>query len=332
MKKKLATQVNAKFVLICSQYGIPDSIELYEQGFDFTLPKPVTCLALRNVFVSVNNNRGSLTQNISAKLKDAIRVLLVEDNLINQEVATLLLEDLGFRVDLASGGVQALDMLSSSTERVYDVVLMDCLMPDMDGYEATAKIRQGLAGENQKDIPIIALTANAMSGDKERCIAAGMNDFVTKPFSPRILKEQVLKTLGLKAQVILPQKKTDQQQVQIDLKYLKEFSGGDLYFIRDMLETYITEAPLTMQKIQMAVEKENWEEVYKGIHKMKPSFIMLGMQHQHDLAAEVERMVRLTEFDTALVCDKLNRISADTQLTLPLLREKLAQINKATEE
>ncbi|MEZ5041051.1 MAG: response regulator [Saprospiraceae bacterium] len=260
-------------------------------------------------------------------LKD-IKVLLVEDNMMNQKLASRILDKWECQFKIASDGEEA---VKASLAQQYDLILMDIHMPNMDGCEATVCIREDQNNPNQHT-PIIALTAAALLEEKTRALNAGMNDFVTKPFSPRILKEQVLKTLGLKAQVIPTQKKTDQQQVQIDLKYLKEFSGGDLYFIRDMLETYITEAPLTMQKIQVAVEKENWKEVYKGIHKMKPSFIMLGMQHQHDLAAEVERMVRLTEFDTALVGDNLNRISADTQRTLPLLQEKLAQINKATEE
>ena len=293
LKKKLATQVNAKFVLICSQYGIPDSIELYEQGFDFTLPKPVTCLALRNVFVSVNNNRGSLTQNISAKLKDTIRVLLVEDNLINQEVATLLLEDLGFRVDLASGGVQALDMLSSSTERVYDVVLMDCLMPDMDGYEATAKIRQGLAGENQKDIPIIALTANAMSGDKERCIAAGMNDFVSKPMDDALLLAAMRRCVKRMANISAAVDAEIENLSTIDRPvWDKEFALRSVRGRPDrlawLINQFVTSSEKELAALDQAIADEDFDALIFHAHTLKGSSGQLGCGQMHYLCNTIE--------------------------------------------
>ena len=105
------------------------------------------------------------------------RVLVVEDNLVNQRVATLMLEKLGCRVDVARDGRKAVEIFATSS---YDLVLMDCLMPDLDGYEATAAIRE-LEDPHGRRTPIVAMTANAMSGDREKCLAAGMNDYITKP-------------------------------------------------------------------------------------------------------------------------------------------------------
>jgi CheY-like chemotaxis protein len=105
------------------------------------------------------------------------RVLVVEDNVINQRVVTRMLEKRGFDVDVAANGRAAVDTLASEQ---YDLVLMDCQMPEMDGFEAAEAIRCAEAGTGRR-IPIVALTANAMSGDRERCLDAGMDDYLSKP-------------------------------------------------------------------------------------------------------------------------------------------------------
>jgi len=113
------------------------------------------------------------------------RILLVEDNVINQEVAKIMLENLGFTVDIAGNGLEALQQLKAmADEAPYQLVLMDCQMPEMDGYAATREIRLGHVDSKTKDIPIIAMTANAMKGDREECLQAGMDDYISKPVDP----------------------------------------------------------------------------------------------------------------------------------------------------
>jgi len=113
------------------------------------------------------------------------RILLVEDNRVNQEVCRMMLEDMNFIVDVAGNGLEALEALKqSNTTDEYGLVLMDCQMPEMDGYEASRKIRLGNGGQTNRDIFILALTANAMKGDEEKCLTAGMNDYLTKPIDP----------------------------------------------------------------------------------------------------------------------------------------------------
>ncbi|OUS12247.1 hypothetical protein A9Q89_06605 [Gammaproteobacteria bacterium 53_120_T64] len=121
-----------------------------------------------------------------------IRILLVEDNKINQVVAEGLLESMGLSVDIAENGIEALARLASDeTGEVYQLILMDCQMPEMDGYETSRNIRAHKAGESYSDISIVAMTANAMKGDREKCLAAGMNDYLSKPIDPDKLEAKL---------------------------------------------------------------------------------------------------------------------------------------------
>jgi CheY-like chemotaxis protein len=117
------------------------------------------------------------------------KILLVEDNRINQIVATKILTKLNLKADVAVNGIEAIEKLNSAT---YDLILMDCQMPEMDGYETTKAIREGKAGEEHKNITIVAMTANAMKGDKEKCLDAGMNDYLTKPIEINTLQQKLM--------------------------------------------------------------------------------------------------------------------------------------------
>jgi len=121
-----------------------------------------------------------------------LRVLLAEDNMVNQRVALAILKKLGLAADAVANGFEALAALRSIP---YDVVLMDCQMPEMDGYEATRRIRSGESGVPDPDVPVIAFTANALQRDREACLAAGMNDYLAKPVSPVKLRAMLQKWL-----------------------------------------------------------------------------------------------------------------------------------------
>jgi signal transduction histidine kinase/ActR/RegA family two-component response regulator len=122
-----------------------------------------------------------------------LRVLLVEDNLINQEVMIAILNSLEIKVDVANDGLEALAMLTHTQTSTFDLILMDCQMPNLDGYEATRRLRAGAAGELFSKIPIIALTANTMNSEREKCLEAGMNEYLTKPINTDALKSILAK-------------------------------------------------------------------------------------------------------------------------------------------
>ena len=160
--------------------------------------KPVKRQSLLNSLASVfgllevDESEDNQHVNSVAMVHHSLRILLVEDNYINQQVAVAMLKNLGYMVDVAENGEEAINSLSNAIEP-YDVVLMDCQMPVMDGYEASRAIRMSTSNKFDKNIPIIALTAHAMKGDAEKCLEAGMNGYLTKPIGNLALQEELSK-------------------------------------------------------------------------------------------------------------------------------------------
>jgi signal transduction histidine kinase/CheY-like chemotaxis protein len=142
---------------------------------------------LASIFLNVSPHDELPSSKLMAK-KRFSKILLVEDNMINQEVAKELLQGIGYSADIADNGRIALELLKDNQTDTYDVILMDCQMPEIDGYQATERIRLGEAGDAYLQVPIIALTANAMKGDRQKCLDAGMNDYLSKPIDPNKLE------------------------------------------------------------------------------------------------------------------------------------------------
>jgi signal transduction histidine kinase/DNA-binding response OmpR family regulator len=169
-------------------------------GIDFELVKPVrpselfdvlhTLLATRPGYIQ----RKAVNDTIPPQQARSARILIVEDNVANIKVAVRMIERLGYRADMAGNGLEAVSALEKLD---YDAVLMDCQMPELDGYEATRQIRR----QEKRHTPIIAMTASAMSGDRERCLAAGMDDYISKPIKLHVLAAVLERWLGPAAEV-----------------------------------------------------------------------------------------------------------------------------------
>ncbi len=174
-----------------------DHKKLRQHLSDETILKPIAPSELYNAILKLSDYKGEFLKSQSVtEFQYQIftgKSLLVEDDLINQEVSESLLRKFGLEVDIASNGAEALKILE---QKKYDIILMDCMMPVMDGYEATRKLRSGAAGDLNKDTKVLALTANAMEGAASECLLAGMNDYMSKPIEPAILNKKLANLIG----------------------------------------------------------------------------------------------------------------------------------------
>jgi PAS domain S-box-containing protein len=184
------------------------------------------------------------------------KILLVEDNPVNQRVAQRMLQKLSAQVTVANNGEEALARLAAGS---FDVVLMDCQMPVMDGFTATRRIRELEAGRASGiRLPIIALTANVMSEDRDNCVAAGMDAHLGKPIEPK----QMIDTLSrfLKEDIVPP---------AIDLEALRQITGGDAEFERELADTFVASGDKCLAEIIAAMKASDYDTVRKRAHALK---------------------------------------------------------------
>jgi len=195
----------------------------------------------------------------------------VEDNDINRLYAKSILKNWQCFTDTAENGLVALEKMKNQE---YDVVLMDIQMPVMDGYETTKAIR--MMEPPMSTIPILALTANATKADVEKCIAAGMNDYLPKPFTPDDLYRKLFDDLKIQ-----PLQKTKKKQTTkpkaYSLEYLRSVSGNNEEFIREMVLTFTQTVPPVLADMKTAVEESDWEKLARLAHQIKPSFTLMGL-------------------------------------------------------
>jgi PAS domain S-box-containing protein len=199
-------------------------------------------------------------------------VLLVEDNDINRLYAKSILKNWNCVTDTAENGLVAVEMIKNQE---YDVILMDIQMPVMDGYETTRAVR--LMDAPQGSVPIIALTANATKADVDKCIAAGMDDYLPKPFTPDDLYRKLFKDLK-----ITPKEKTSKKPVSSEnklynLDYLRSVSGNNEEFIREMVLTFTQTIPPALEEMKVALENRQWDKLARVAHQIKPSFTLMGL-------------------------------------------------------
>lgn len=198
-------------------------------------------------------------------------VLLVEDNDINRLYAKSILKNWECQVDIAENGLVAIEKVKN---KLYDVVLMDVQMPVMDGYEATRTIR--LMDSPKNSIPIVALTANATKKDIEKCMAAGMNDFLPKPFTPDDLHRKIIDELKIKPSP-KPKKTAERKRTKMDLTYLRSISNNNEDFVKEMMQTFVQSIPGVLTEMKLCLSDGNWEKLSKLAHQIKPSFTLLGV-------------------------------------------------------
>jgi PAS domain S-box-containing protein len=249
------------------------------------------------------------------------RVLVAEDNLTNQKVARLLLERLGCRVDTVANGREAVEAMRRAR---YDLVLMDCQMPELDGYAATREIRKSEASTG-RSTPIIALTANAQQSDREQCIAAGMNDYLSKPVRGEALASIVGNWLassrGLGPE---PVKVREPEPDPITARFQELAEAGfDEQDLRELVECFVSDAPNVLRQLGVAVAHQQFDVAAKTAHQVCGSLGNVGLNdlansvlvlESHCLKGEVGEATRLLatiEVEFAEGLEALSRYGSD---------------------
>ncbi len=241
--------------------------------------------------------------------KMPLRILLAEDNLVNQKVALMLLERLGYRADVAANGYEVLAALQRQS---YDVILMDVQMPEMDGLEATRRVRAEV--ENYRQPRIIAMTANALQGDRERCLEAGMDDYISKPVQIRELVAalyksgaQLIRSSGTSytrptspAPVSAPASPastaptTDSDVLhQETLRQLKASLGKRAETkIQALIDAFYESCERLQQEMRKALAAADWETLERSAHSLKSTAAAMGARHMSSLARDIEFAVK----------------------------------------
>ncbi|MBD2057343.1 response regulator [Oculatella sp. FACHB-28] len=285
--------------------------------------------ALVNVFTATDESaqidKAVLLEPIQRSPQHSLRVLVAEDNLVNQKVILHLLKRLGYQADIANNGLEVLDALS---RQLYDLVLMDVQMPEMDGLMTTEQIRQRWSAAQQPYI--IAITANAMQGDREACLTAGMNDYISKPIRNEQLV-QALQQCHLYVEAIAPISLASEQSTHlptslklsttIDEPALEALcsEAGDPDLLVELVNCYLIEAPKLLEKIQKAIAQKDAIVLRHASHTLKSSSATLGAIRLPKLCAELEKLARQgttenTEAQLVQLISEYRRVSIALQL------------------
>lgn len=225
-------------------------------------------------------------------------ILIVEDNTINCQVVKVVLENNKMTTDIASNGAEALLI---AFEQHYDAILMDVQMPEMDGYEATRKIRQRETVEQRSPVPIIALTAHAMQGDKEKCLAAGMTDYITKPINNRLMLETIIQhtdnNTSSEQQLPAPAKKTVTASLPdsldgIDLKAALTRVEGNSSLLKELLIEFDKQCQQSVLKINQATTDNDLDLLLRTIHTIKGMAGNLSVNTVFNHAKETEKAIK----------------------------------------
>lgn len=195
-----------------------------------------------------------------------IKVLIAEDNPMNQQLIKHLMKSWSIDYTIVDSGVQAVEELKKNA---YSIVLMDIQMPDMDGYTATSIIRNEL----KSDVPIIAMTAHAMVGEKEKCLQLGMDDYVSKP-----IKETVLYNIIARHAQHIPEKANSVHHIQLD--YLHQLSGNDKDFEKEILQQFSKQAPEELSQLEKSIHEKDFDAVRRTAHSLKSTVGYVGLSKE----------------------------------------------------
>jgi len=283
--------------------------------FSVQLAKPVKASQLYNAILQ------ALAEHVSGPVVDEpdvgkpaaspLRILLAEDNAVNQKVALRLLDQLGYRADVAANGLEALEALE---RQPYDVVLMDVQMPELDGLDASRRIHERWPVDARPRI--IAMTANAMPEDRQACFAAGMDDYLAKPIRPTELAEALRPV-----QSLTDTRTTSAEGAGLDasaIESLKQLDGEG--FLAEVIDTFLSDAPTLVAELRTTYEEGDTETLRRTAHTLKSNGQIFGAGRFSELCRDLEDRARRGALDGAAeVLDRVEREYAALEKALAAL-------------
>ncbi|MBI5594358.1 MAG: response regulator, partial [Deltaproteobacteria bacterium] len=304
-------------------------------GTSFWLELP---LEISAEAILVRVKAGSDTSPTDSLSNMNVRILLVEDNPVNQEVILEMLLFLGCRARAVSNGQQAVDAIDS---QAYDLILMDCQMPVMDGYQAARNIRMLERGKGLESVPIIATTAHAMQGDREKCILAGMNDYLCKPFSIDQLQKTICNWTGFQLQLGAPSPIPDtvvapsvpfpyDKSNCLDAKVLEDIrklSNGSTDLLKNVLAKFLKSTPIRIAEIGRGIRENHAETIFQAAHSLKTSSAMVGAMPLSALIRELELNARQGIMPSDAP-EQLARIESEYQMAVAALGSFVNTLNQ----
>ena len=328
------TLMDIRLVLLASLGQRGDARRMEEIGFSAYLMKPARQSDLFDSLSTIlagslvgRPTRRIVTRHGAREMRrGALRILLAEDNATNQQVALGILKKLGLRADAVADGAEAIRSLETVP---YSLVLMDVQMPEMDGFEATHRIRDPESAVLDHAVPIIAMTAHAMQGDRERCLEAGMNDYVTKPISPEALAAALDRWLprdeanpAAPAQVaqppVAPVEAAGSKPPVFDSAGIMDRLMGDSDLARIVVDGFLEDAPRLIAALRTALDAGDAAAAIRGAHTIRGASATVGGEALRGVAWEMEK---------AGVAGDLAAVAA----RLPELESELARLRKAME-
>jgi len=270
-------------------------------GITSYLFKPIRKAELLSAILGVLGQRAENAPKVEAIPHEGktdrvgLNILLAEDNHVNQLVATRLLEKMGHAITIANNGVEALSLLET---RSFDLILMDVQMPKMDGFAATKSIRINEI-KTGKHLPIIAMTAHALKGDRERCVEAGMDGYVTKPIASAELRDVIASTLHWTHADEDTSSNADSKPSPVNFKEMLERLGGDEKLLQEVLGIFLEQAPKHLASLQAALETKDASAIERTAHSMKGELGYMGVAKVSQKARELEEMGRKGDIEGA---------------------------------
>jgi PAS domain S-box-containing protein len=271
-------------------------------------------------------------------LPSELKVLIAEDHDINRFIIEKMFKEWGLTPTFAITGVEA---VKAAKEQIFDVILMDIEMPDMNGYRATEIIRAELPYPNNT-VPIIAMTGHAMAGEKEKCIGIGMNDYLSKPFKPEDLKQRIADLTGKSVINNTPDEQAQSavtaaketapiaetsvgSRPLINLDFLKEISENNDQFFVEFIQMFLQNTPASISEIENAISNQNWEAIRQAAHKMKPSFNYVGLKELSGISAKIEDLAKRNE-DMEMIKTNIEQIKKVCEIAYTELEQEIKTI------